>query len=216
MTTAAPGAVAVLRADDAAWVLGLDVRGWDRRGGLAVPEAAALAEIGPAGLRRSRARGTRRSPAWHALARLAGQVDQAVAVLHHDCSDVHLRAGAHAAGIILLHCADTGQAYWAWTGWDWARLAGSSSREFLGSQVLPTETAVRPFLVALAYLLAGFTDFQRLGMFNRLHLAQLVFGTEAVEAATGEATAVLDRWGYRSQVRDGEYKLPGVLGQARC
>jgi hypothetical protein len=56
--------------------------------------------------------------------------------------------------------------------------------------------------------------FQHLGMFNRLHLAQLVFGTEAVEAATGEATAVLDRWGYRSQVRDGEYKLPGVLGQA--
>jgi hypothetical protein len=28
------------------------------------------------------------------------------------------------------------------------------------------------------------------------------------------ATAVLDRWGYRRQVREGEYKLPGVLGQA--
>ena len=46
-------------------------RGWDRRGGLTVREAAALAEIGPAGLRRSRARGTRRSPPWQALARLA-------------------------------------------------------------------------------------------------------------------------------------------------
>lgn len=80
--------------------------------------------------------------------------------------------------------------------------------------MLPTEKAVRPFLVALAYLLGGFSDFQHLGMFNRLHLAQLVFGTEVVDAATGEATAVLDRWGYRSQVRDGEYKLPGVLGQA--
>ena len=51
-------------------------------------------------------------------------------------------------------------------------------------------------------------------MFNRLHLAQLVFGAERVGAALDEATAVLDRWGYRSQVRDGEYKLPGVLGQA--
>ena len=30
----------------------------------------------------------------------------------------------------------------------------------------------------------------------------------------GEAGAVLDRWGYRSQVRGGEYRLPGVLGQA--
>src|ERR1700736_3146239 len=111
---------------------------------------------------------------WPRSARLAGPVDGAVAVLHHDRSDIHLRAGAHAAGIILQHCADSGQAYWAWTGWDWARLAGSSSKEFLDSQVLPTETAVRPFLVALAWLLGGFADFQHLGMFNRLHLAQLV------------------------------------------
>jgi integrase len=215
MTAAGPAAAAVLRAGGAARAAsGLDVRSWDRRGGLTVPEAAALAEVGPAGLRRSRARGTRRSPAWRALARLAGPLDEAVAVLRHDRSDVHLRAGAHAAGIILQHCADTGRAYWAWTGWDWARLAGSGSREFLDSQPLPTEKAVRPFLVALAYLLTGFDDFQHLGMFNRLHLAQLVFGTGAVEAATGEATAVLDRWGYRSQVRDGEYKLPGVLAQA--
>ena len=214
MTAAGPAAAAVLRADSAAWAPGLDAGGWDRRGGLTVPEAAALAGIGPAGLRRSRARGTRRSHAWQALARLTGPVDQAVAVLRHDRSDVHLRAGAHAAGIILQHCADTGQAYWAWTGWDWARLAGSSSKEFLDSQALPTERAVRPFLVALAWLLAGFSDFQHLGMFNRLHLAQLVFGAEHVGAALDEATAVLDRWGYRSQVRDGEYKLPGVLGQA--
>ena len=70
--------------------------------------------------------------------------------MHHDHSDVHRRAAAHAAGIILQHCGDTGQAYWAWTGWDWARLAGSSSKEFLDGQALPTETAVRPFLVALA------------------------------------------------------------------
>src|SRR6266700_372023 len=73
-----------------------------------------------------------------------------------------------------------------------ARLAGPSSREFLDGQALPTETAVRPFLVALAWRLAGFSDFQHLGMFNRLHLAQLVFGAEAVDTASGEATEVLD------------------------
>ena len=61
MTAAGPAAVAVLRADGTAWASGLDDSGWDRRGGLTVREAAALAEIGPAGLRRSRARGTRRS-----------------------------------------------------------------------------------------------------------------------------------------------------------
>jgi len=210
-----PGLAAALpQPGGAAWAPGLDASGWDRRAALASPEAAALAGIGPAGLRRSRARGTRRSPEWEALARLAGPLDQAAAVLHHDGSDVHLRAGAHATGIILQHCADSGQAYWAWTGWDWARLAGSSSMNFLGSQALPTERAVRPFLVALAWLLAGFSDFQHLGMFNRLHLAHLVFGREAVDVATGGAAAVLDQWGYRSQARDGEYRLPGVLAQA--
>jgi integrase len=149
-----------------------------------------------------------------ALTRLTGPVDQAAAVLHHDGGAVHRRAGAHAAGIVLQHCADSGQAYWAWTGWEWARLAGSGSKGFLDSQTLPTEKAVRPFLVALAYLLGGFSNFQHLGMFNRLHLARLVFGGEAVDAAISEVTPVLDRWGYRSQVRDGEYRLPGVLGQA--
>ena len=196
------------------WTSGLDGSGWDRRRELTSGEAQALAEIGPAGLRRSRARGARRSGLWQDLARLAGPLDQAAAGLHHDHSDIHRRAEAHAAGIILQHCADTRQAYWAWTGWDWARLAGSSSKEFLDGRALPTETAVRPFLVALAWLLGGFADFQHLGMFNRLHLAQLVFGAERVGAALDEATAVLDRWGYRSQVRDGEYKLPGVLSQA--
>ena len=214
MTTAGPAAARLPRADGAAWAPGLDAGGWDCRGGLTVPEATALAEVGPAGLRRSRARGTRRSGSWQGLARLAGPLDQAASCLHHDHSDVHRRAAAHAAGIILQHCGDTGQAYWAWTGWDWARLAGSSSKEFLDGQALPTETAVRPFLVALAWLLGGFSDFQHLGMFNRLHLAQLVFGAEHVGAALEEATAVLDRWGYRSQVRGGEYKLPGVLAQA--
>ena len=73
---------------------------------------------------------------------------------------------------------------------------------------------MRPFLVALAYLLGGFTDFQHLGMFNRLHLAQLVFGSEPVDAAMTEAAAVLDRWGYRSQARSAGHQLPGVLAQA--
>lgn len=38
-------------------------------------------------------------------------------------------------------------------------------------------------------------------MFNRLHLAQLVFGAEAVDAAMTEAAEVQDRWGY-GLVRD--------------
>ena len=203
-------------AGEAPWSPGLESQGWDRRRELVGGEAAAIAAIGPVSLRRNRATGIPRRtvPHWNAITRLVVPLDAARTALHHDDDPKFRRAGAQAAAIILQHCADTGQSYWAWSSWDWARLAGSGSGEFLAARALPTERTVRPFLVALAYLLAGFTDFQHLGMFNRLHLAQLVFGTEAIDAAMGEATAVLDRWGYRSQVRDGECKLPGVLGQA--
>ena len=158
MTAAGLQPVTRRRAEGTAWAFSLDVSGWNRRSGLTVREVAALAEIGPAGLRRSRARGTPRSRSWEALTRLTVPADQAAAVLHHDRSDVHLRAAAHATGIILQHCADTGHAYWAWTAWHWARLAGSSSREFLDSQALPTESAsgstvVSPWQVYMAKLL---------------------------------------------------------------
>jgi hypothetical protein len=73
---------------------------------------------------------------------------------------------------------------------------------------------VRPFVIALGYLLGGFTDFQHLGNFNRLHLGRLVFGSETIEEAMSQAGTVLQRWGYLSQARDdGHYRLPGVLAQ---
>jgi hypothetical protein len=203
-------------AGEAPWSPGLEDRGWDRRRELPGREAAAIAAIGPVGLRRNRATGIPRRTAahWNVISRLVVPLDAARAALHHDDDPKFRRAGAQAAAVILQHCADTGQSYWAWSSWDWARLAGPGSGEFLAARALPTERTVRPFLVALAYLISGFTGFQHLGMFNRLHLAQLIFGGDAVEAAMSEAAAVLDRWGYRSQTRDGEYRLPGVLAQA--
>ena len=190
--------------------VGLDVSGWDRRRGAdrpaklrrsprsARPGCAAAGPAGP-GVRPARGRlvpagraarsGGGRSSSRPQRCPLAGRGARG---RRSSCSTALTpgrRTGPGPAG--------TGP------GWPARR-----SREFLDGQALPTETAVRPFLVALAYLLGGFSDFQHLGMFNRLHLARLVFGTEAVDAATCEATAVLDRWGYRSQVRDGEYKLP--------
>jgi integrase len=147
--------------------------------------------------------------------RLVEPLDEARAVLHHADDVRYRRAGAHAAAIILQHCADSGRAYWGWTAWDWARVCGASREAFLAAEPLPTETGVRPFLVSLGYQDAEFADFQHLGNFNRLHLAQLVFGTQAVQATMSEASAVMQRWGYRSQTRDdGRYRLPGVLGQA--
>ncbi len=198
------------------WSSGTGDQGWDRRRELLPGEAAAIIAIGPVGLRRNRATGIPRRTArhWNAVSRLVVPLDAARASLHHDDDPKFRRAGAQAAAVILQHCAGTGRPYWAWTQWEWARLCGGSAQEFLNGRTLPTERTVRPFLVALAYLISGFTGFQHLGMFNRLHLAQLIFGSEAVDAAMNEAAAVLERWGYRSQTRDGEYRLPGVLAQA--
>jgi hypothetical protein len=107
---------------------------WDRRAELDDGEIAAVTALGAAGLGRYRAVGTPRRTAtsWKALSRLVEPLDTGRAVLHGDTPRFR-HAGAHAAAIVLLHCADTGRAYWSWTTWDWERLCGASAEEFLVS-----------------------------------------------------------------------------------
>ena len=152
-----------------------DGRGWDRRAGLLDGEAAALLALGPVGLRRNGSVPRRTAPQWNALARLVEPLDATLAALHHGEHVRYRRAGAHAAGAVLQHCADCGRSWWGWAPWEWARLCGTSAREFITAQTPPSESTVRPYVVALAYLLGEFTDFHRLGTFNRLHLACLIF-----------------------------------------
>jgi hypothetical protein len=99
---------------------------------------------------------------------------------------------AHAAAIILAHCLERRRVWWGWTAWEWAQVCGTSSAAFRAAQPLATETTVRPFVAALGYLLSGFCDFHHLGNFNRLHLAHLIFGAQAVDAATHEAALVIE------------------------
>ena len=188
---------------------------WDRRVALLDSEAAALLALGPARLRRNGAVGIPRRTAlhWRALTRLTEPLEAAVAGLHHGDDVRFRRAGRQAAAIVLQHCADTGRSWWGWTPWEWARLCGGSAREFVAAQSLPTDSTVRPFVVALAYLLGGFTDFHHLGMFNRLHLACLIFGEPAVDEAMCCAEEVLDRWGYRIS-KGARSRMRGVFSQA--
>ncbi|MDW6064261.1 hypothetical protein SAZ11_47930 [Streptomyces sp. FXJ1.4098] len=191
--------------------------GFDRCPQLFDHEAVALAALDLRALRRQRARGIPRRTAvhWRALARLVDPLDQALGALHHDGETVHRRAGSQAAAIVLANCRTLNRSWWGWTSWDWARLCSTGSTAFRTAQQLPTDTATRPFLISLGHLLGGFTDFQHLGNFNRLHLAQLLFGTEPLDAVMDEVAVIADRWGYRSQNReDGRYRLPGVLAQA--
>jgi hypothetical protein len=126
---------------------------------------------------------------------LVEPLDAARAVLHHLEDVRYRRAGAHAVAVVLQHCAASGRAYWGWSAWDWATVCGPSSQAFLAAQPLPTETMVRPFVMALGYLLGEFSEYQHLGNFNRLHLANLVFGAKPVEEAMTQASEVMQCWG---------------------
>jgi integrase len=192
--------------------------GFDRRPQLLGREQDALAAMDLRALRRQRAHGgipRRTAVHWRALTRLVDPLDQARGVLHHDGQVSHRRAGAQAVAIVLDNCRLLERSWWGWTPWDWAGVCSTGSTAFRTAQPLPTDTATRPFLIALAYLLGGFTDYQHLGYFNRFYLAGLLFGPETMETAMAEVAVVSDRWGYRSQNReDGRYRLPGVLAQA--
>jgi hypothetical protein len=174
----------------------LDVSGFDRRVVLLGGEGEALAALDAQALRRNRSVGVPRRTAtcWRALSRLVEPLDAARDLLHHSDDVAFRRAGLHACAIVLGNCAALGRSWWGWTAWDWARLAGASSADFRAAQALPTQTTVRPFLVALGYLLGEFAELQHLGAFNRLHLAQLLFGPAPVTVAMEQVAEVMQRW----------------------
>jgi hypothetical protein len=88
---------------------------WDRRVALLDGEAAALAALGPVGLRRNRGVPQGTASQWNTLARLVEPLDETLAALHHGEHVRYRRAGAHAAGALLQHCADSGRSWWGWT-----------------------------------------------------------------------------------------------------
>ena len=195
------------------WSFRLDFDRYDRRVALTGHERQTLLELGPAHLRRSRARGAdQRMAHWETLTGLVDPLDDARALLHDGDAPRYRRASAHAVGVVLQHCADTHRSYWGWTVSDWAALCGPSTERFLAARTVPTETTVRPFLVAIGYLIGEFTDVERLGTFNRLHLAQLIFGAPVVESSMRQAGQILHGWGYRG-VLTGSSRWRGMLSQ---
>jgi integrase len=188
----------------------------ERTGGLSDEECTALQAIGPQGLRRNRSDGSvpRRTTAyWHVLTRVVEPLDAARAALCHRDDVRHRRAGLHAVGVVLERCAVSGQPWWTWSNDEWVGLLGQSAEAFCAERSRPTETTVRPFVVALAYLLSGFDRFERLGTFNRAHLAKLVFGAAAVETSITTVATTLDAWGYRIPGL-ARHRLRGVVAQA--
>lgn len=119
MTAAAAVAAPV---SDGRPAFGLNLLRFDQRA-LTGTELDILHELGPAGLRRSRARGAAaRASLWAELVRLSEPLDEARALLHHPRHARYRRASAQAAGLVLQHCGDTGRVFWTWTTAEWATL----------------------------------------------------------------------------------------------
>ena len=154
----------------AGWRLRFETGEFDRRPALLTREVAALEALGPLQLRRDRARGIPRRTAghWRSLARLIAPLDAARAALHHSDTGAPARTRPRSSCGAARPRAGPGGGGRPGTG---RRSVAPSSQAFRAAQPLPTETTVRPFTIALGYLLGRFSDFQHLGNFNRLQLA---------------------------------------------
>jgi integrase len=155
----------------------------------------------------------RDSVAWQRIERLLQPLDDVRAALDSPDQRLYRRASKDAIGLVLWTCAETETAFWAWTTEAWLRLIGTSGKAFTQPWPGWIDGTTRPYVAAFAYLLAGFTDFHRLGRFKRLSIARKVFGSAEVDDTVGCIMAVLDGWGYQTAKKESA-KLHTVIAQA--
>jgi hypothetical protein len=111
----------------------------------------------------------------------------------------HHRSALDAVGIILHACGTTRQAFWTWSPARWIDVVLTTSQQAF-QRAYPgwIDGAVRPYLVAMAYLLDCFAAFELLGPFNRVALAHRVFGPAHVQQAVEPILTTLRTLGYHS------------------
>jgi integrase len=205
--TGASSAAAVGAAGPAAWPWPVDLERYPRSGQLSVTELDGLRALGLELLRRAdRDLG---SAPWRAVRKLVQPLDDARSALHWYPDTRHQRRFARdAAALVLTRCAELGRSYWTWPAQDWADLIGAGAGELRRSWPGQVGSSARPYLLAYAYLLGGFTAFDRVGRFHRQSLAWRVFGKDPVDDAIGQVRGVLAGWGYHRRC---ERELTAVI-----
>jgi integrase len=104
----------------------------------------------------------------------------------------------------------TQQAFWAWPPETWvSEILAESQQAFQQAYPAWVDGAVRPYLVGIAYVLTCFAAFHLIGGFNRIALANRVFGPTLVQQAVDPILRTLRDWGYHS-ARHTE-KFPGLV-----
>ncbi|MFE4922309.1 hypothetical protein [Streptomyces sp. NPDC056661] len=192
MTATTPPASAD-NGDAAAWTWPLDLARYDRRALVTGAEANVLSAVEIEQVRRLGLTSAA------APKRLIEPLAHARECLQWTPGTGHQRRFARdAVGLVLIRCSELGRSYWGWSDEDWADLINRSGAEFRrlwGGQIGPN---TRPFLIAYAYLIGGFTAFEQIGRFQRPTLARRVFGQAAVDNAVGKILAILGDCGATS------------------
>ena len=110
----------------------------------------------------------------------------------------HERSSRDAVALILHACMSRHSSFWSWSPTTWVDVFGPDhqtiQRRFSGW----ADGAVRPYMMAIAYLLGCFSDFHLMGKINDVTLATRVFGPTRVQAAVEPILAVMQDWGYRT------------------
>jgi integrase len=98
--------------------------------------------------------------------------------------------------------------YWSWTSQEWTEILGSDYEAFRRRYPKPADR--RQHLIAVSYLLCGFTDFPALGPIKSSALAVKIFGQEAIHSAWEQVCQGLAKNGY------GQAKFGDILFQTLC
>jgi integrase len=173
----------------AGWSWPPDPAAYDRAPDLRPEEAAALAGL-VQGLDGGR---PWPEPPPPALARLVRPVEDALAVAG--------ATGPLRTAVLRAVAQEThrrGRVLWGWTHGDWVETLGATERQFRRRHRGSPDK--RQCLIAVGYLLGGFTDWAALGAVSRLALARKVFGRARVDAAARRVLEAAGRLGYRRTV----------------
>ncbi|MBH0122767.1 hypothetical protein I0Q12_26045 [Rhodococcus sp. CX] len=144
-----------------------------------VEEAAAIGELGVRNLRRLQHHDPT-APRWRGIERLLQPLEAVNADLDSPATAHRRRAMADVVAVLLVCCAEKERTFWGWSTQEWIDLLGRDQSEFRRRAPAWVGDEVRPYLAAHAYLLGSFTEFHRLGSFQRLTLSWRIFGRDRV------------------------------------
>jgi len=209
VTAPLPGAVGTTT--ESRWRSSLAPHRFDTTVAVRPEEARAIDKLGACNLRRLQHHDPS-APGWSVLGRLLKPLEVVNAGLDSPPTPHRRRAMLDVVAVLLVRCAEVDRTFWGWTAQEWVHLLGHDQREFRQNAPAWAGDEVRPYLAAHAYLLGPFTEFHRLGSFQRLTLSWRIFGRERVNGEIRRLRSVLAGWGYRLG-RDDDTLLPMVACQ---